>query len=216
MGLSWWLVNLGYALVALSFLVHDMVWLRAIAIVAGVLLTVASAVVGDWSPAFWNALFTAINLGWLTHLYLGERAVHFSDEERALYESIFAGMTRQEFLRLLRAGHWVRGEPGTLLAQEGQPLAQLVLLGAGAAKVEVGGKPMAELRDGHWVGEMSFLTRQPASATVTLTQATRYLVWSQEELAALFRRSPSMRLVVTQAMSGDLSRKLSRASQRRP
>lgn len=214
MGTDWWLVNGGYALVALSFLVRDLVWLRGIAIIAGVLLVLASLAGGDWAPAFWNALFTAINLGWLTHLYLGERRVRFDDEERALYETIFAGMTRLEFQRLLRAGRWVEGAAGAVLAREGEPLPELALLARGAARVEIGGRPMAELRDGHWIGEMSFLTRQPASATVTLSQPTRYLAWSQPELAALFRGNPSMRLVVTQALSGELSRKLSRASLR--
>lgn len=208
MSTSFWLVNFGYALVAASFLVRDIVYLRALAIVAGILLTAASLAAGEASPAFWNALFTLINLGWLTRLYLVERRVQLRGEEQRLYETTFAAMTRDEFRRLLRVGRWIDGAAGDRLVRQGETPSDLILIGHGRAMVETDGRPVAELQDGHWVGEMSFVTQQPASATVRLTQATRYLSWPQERLTALFRQEPSLKLLLVQVVSGELSRKL--------
>jgi len=216
MSTSFWLVNLGYAIVAASFLVRDIVYLRALAIVAGILLTVASLAAGDASPAFWNALFTLINLAWLTRLYLIERRVQLRGEEQRLYETTFAAMTRAEFLRFLRAGRWVDGAAGDLLVRQGETPSALILIDHGRAMVEADGQAVAELQDGHWVGEMSFVTQQPASATVRLTQAARYLSWPSERLSALFRQEPSLKLMLMQVVSGELSRKLQRAAKTSP
>jgi hypothetical protein len=214
MSLDHWLINLGYTLVAISFLVRDMVYLRTLAIIAGTMLALSATLAGNWPPVFWNSLFTAINVGRLAHMYLAERAVHLSDEETELYDTIFREMTRLEFLKLLRAGRWVSGLPGTVLATQGQPLSDVTLISSGEAGVEVDGHHVAELRDGHWVGEMSFVTNQPASATVTLAKPTRYLTWPKDSLTALFRRNPTLKLVVTHVMSAELSRKLTRSAQR--
>ncbi|HSW15060.1 MAG TPA: cyclic nucleotide-binding domain-containing protein [Solimonas sp.] len=208
MSTSLWLVNLGYAVVAVSFLVRDIVYLRTIAVLAGILLTIASIGTGDPWPAFWNALFTLINLAWLARLYLLERRVQLNGEELRLYETTFAALGSAECLRLLRAGRWVDGAAGELLTKQGETTGALMLISHGSAMVEANGEPLAELCDGQWVGEMSFVTQQPASANVRLTQATRYLSWSRERLTGLFQREPSLKLVLMQVVSGELSRKL--------
>lgn len=84
----------------------------------------------------------------------------------------------------------------------------MALLYNGQASVAVGGREVTQLKDGHFVGEMSFATRGPASATVPTTVPTRLLVWSREELNKLLGRNPSIRLSLQGVLGENMARKL--------
>lgn len=38
------------------------------------------------TPIVWNLVFMAINIFWITKLILERRSVHFTDDERRLYD----------------------------------------------------------------------------------------------------------------------------------
>ena len=62
----------------------------------------------------------------------------------------------------------------------------------GTVDVAVDNAKVAELRDGQFVGEMSFLTEKPATATCITKHATECLVWKQDEFKELLKRNPSL------------------------
>ncbi|PIO48182.1 MAG: hypothetical protein CMR00_06165 [[Chlorobium] sp. 445] len=67
---------------------------------------------------------------------------------------------------------------------------------------------MATLKDGAFVGEMSFLTGNLPTATVRATKETRCLAWSKEQLRKLLNRNPSMWATLQGVLSTDLTKKL--------
>ena len=67
---------------------------------------------------------------------------------------------------------------------------------------------LAELKDGSFIGEMSFITGGDATATVRAVEPTRYLSWSKDDLRKLLNRNPSMRFALQTVLSTDLTRKL--------
>jgi hypothetical protein len=204
-----------YGLTALSFAVRDVVWLRCLSIGASSLQIAYELLKpeGRMVTVTWHSLFIGIHVYRIIRIVLGERAVRFSEDERELHETIFRNFTKLEFMKLLRAGAWKDAEPGTpdaMLSCEGQPLDHVMLIVQGMADVQCTGKTVAQLRDGQLIGEMSFLTGEPASATVTVTQPTRYLAWRKDELKALRTRNPSLRFAMDTVIGTDLSRKLNR------
>lgn len=210
-----YLPHLSFGLTALSFAVRDVLWLRCMSITASLTQIIYELTTehGRAITIEWHLLFIAIHLYRIIRIVLGERAVRFNDDERELQETIFRNFTKLEFMKLLRAGMWKSVEPGTpdaVLSIEGRPLESIMLIVHGMADVQCGGTTVAQLRDGQLIGEMSFLTGEPASATVTVTQPTRYLAWKKDDLRKLRQRNPSLRFAMDTVIGTDLSRKLRR------
>ena len=78
----------------------------------------------------------------------------------------------------------------------------------GTLDVVVGKKKVAELRDGQFVGEMSFLTEKPATATCIVKHPCECLVWKQKEFKELLKRNPSLYFTIQSLLSAQVSQNL--------
>ena len=65
-----------------------------------------------------------------------------------------------------------------------------------------------ELRDGEFVGEMSFLTEKVATATCKVKHETQCLVWKQRDFKELLKRNPSLYFTIQSVLSAQVSDKL--------
>jgi CRP-like cAMP-binding protein len=83
-----------------------------------------------------------------------------------------------------------------------------MLIYNGQVAVELNGKEVAKLKDGNFIGEVSFITGGAATATVKALQPTRYVAWPKEAIKQLLNRNPSMRFAMQAMLSTDLSKKL--------
>ena len=205
--------HLAFALILLSFLVRDIIWLRALSIVA----SIASITYNYLAPARpmwlvidWNLVFIGVNLIQIVLLWRERRAIDFSEEEREIYETNFKRLSPVEFLRLLRIAFWLEVGADKTLVEANDSGAHVLLIYSGRAAVEKNGKRLTELRGGDFVGEMSFLTGQPTAARVVTTEPSRCLRWERAALQALLDRNPSMRNALQAELSDDMARKLAR------
>ena len=80
--------------------------------------------------------------------------------------------------------------PKELITQKGHTVPTLNLIYNGTVDVVVDDKKVAELKDGQFVGEMSFLTEKPATATCVVKHDTELLVWKQDQFKELLKRNP--------------------------
>ena len=201
-----------YLLIALSFVVRDMLWLRILSIIASLF----SISFNYWAPAeplwliiFWNGVFIGIN-GVRIALLVRERlACDFDELETELLETVFRGMERVPFMKLIRIGEWQMLESGTTLATQGEELDSLVLIYSGVARIEVDGRRVSTVDDGDFIGEMSFTTSGPASATVVTDTETRVVRWPRSSLRLLLARNPALALAIQGVLGSDMARKLS-------
>lgn len=206
-----WLGNLGFALVAASFLVKDIMLLRVLSVIANIVLIIFNYYAPAeplWVVIWWSVIFLLINLVQIGLLFKERSGVHFSEEEKELHETLFRNFSGVELMKLLRVGQWMNAESKTVLLREGEACNQLVLLYHGSATVKVADKRIAQVNDGAFIGDMEFLTQKPASETVITDSAVRYLAWSTDELRSLFARNPGLYLNVQALFSMDLARKL--------
>lgn len=203
--------HLGYLLTLFAYMVRDILWLRSLVVAACLAMAVYFSILLPeiaWTPFVWQVILLAVNLVWIVLLVRERQGVRFTEEERELHETLFRGFTALEFMKLLRAGEWVEVEEGELLANRGERLDRLYLVSNGAVNVQFESGETRELRDGAMIGEMSFLSGAPATATVVVTRPTRCLVWDQGQLDRLLHRNPSMRGAVMSVIGSDLSQKL--------
>lgn len=211
--------HLSYALVAVSFLLRDILLLRLVAIVASicnVTFSVFAPDVPNLIAAFWQSSFVCINTVWSIRLIRERRGVHFTEEEKELYETIFRAFSPVEFMKLMRIAQWRHAEPGHQFATRGAPVEQIVLLYNGEAEVELAGGQRPKLKDGAFIGEMSFIRGGDATATVRASKTTRYVAWSKGDLRMLLNRNPSMRSTMQTVFSEDLTNKLLGTPEEKP
>ena len=211
-----WAGNACYVILAASYLVTNMYWLRVLAIVAlgfeGVYFFFGAGT-PLWVGIAWNFIFVAINAVQLTLLVRERWQARFSEQERLLHQGLFAVFGPVEFNRVLKTGGWREVFEGTVLTMEGRPVQELLILIKGLAKVEVAGAMIALLQPGAFIGEMSLLTREPASATVTVLADSRLIAVSQERLITLLDKDADVKSAIHRVISRDLVAKLKSAWQ---
>jgi len=80
-----------------------------------------------------------------------------------------------------------------------------MLIYNGTVDIAVKGKWVAELKDGQFIGEMSFLTEKPATAECIVKHDTECIVWRQPEFKALLKRNPSLYFTIQSLLSAQVS-----------
>lgn len=202
-------IHIANLLLLASYLVKDILWLRILAVAACVALLVDHYLTPQpWAAVYWNLLFTAINAYRIWVLIKERRPVRLSDEEQQVYQQAFRTLTPHEYKKLLRLALWEDTEQGTRIVQRDQPLARVMVIVTGRTAVEVGGKSVAELGEGKFVGEMSFLTGLNPNADVVTLAPTRLVSWSKVELKAFLEHNHELRAAMQMVIGTDLVGKL--------
>lgn len=189
-----YLVHIAYVLYLISYSVRDILWLRAITIVASVVLVPYYYFQPEplYVPMVWLILFTLINAGQIAWLVLERRPVKMSAAEAELYALTFRSLKPREFLKLMHVAIQREVEVGATIVAQNAHVGGVVLLTSGHAQIDVDGHPWAEANVGQFVGEMSYLTQQVASAQVTATRSSRLLFWPADALDAFFAKYPDL------------------------
>src|SRR5947209_5610146 len=103
--------------------------------------------------------------------------------------SLFDGLDAEAMDDVFRRMQPRRFAAHAVICQKGEPGGSLFLIQNGLAEVMLdqpkGARPVARLRRGEVVGELSLVTGEPRSATVVANVPTDVLEMSQETFAAL-------------------------------
>ena len=135
-------------------------------------------------------------------------SLRLPEAERELLRSVFTGLDDVQIAQLLVAGRFNDIAKGTTLAEENKPLQTLFFICAGHVKVTVGGREVAHLEKGNFVGEIAFLTEKPATATVVAEDSVRALVFERTELNQFFRNEAEVAGLVYQLLGRELAQKI--------
>jgi len=207
--------HLSFGLTALSFIMRDILVLRVLAIASccfGIVYNYFLPAGPLWLVIFWISVFAVINIVNVVLLCIQNRGITFSDEERELYETLFRNFSPVEFMKLMNLGRWDKSMEGEILATENEPLQDVKLIYNGEVAVERQRREIASLRDGTFIGEMSYLQNSNATATVRTKRPTRYVAWPREDLRKLLKRNPTMDIAMSALFQLDLTRKLAAPS----
>ncbi len=117
---------------------------------------------------------------------------------------LFADVPGRVLAAVAEAAEEVRGEPGTLLIEEGAVEAHLFAVVEGRVRVHRGGRTLVELGPGASVGELAALVPQPRSASVTVVEPLVALRVDQPVLHDLLAAWPELTDGVIAALVGRL------------
>ena len=210
--------HLAFGLIAFSFLVKDILWLRLVSVLASLFSIFYNWVIPIepmWIAIGWNFIFILLNLYHIAVIIYEKRPVQMSPKHKELYETMFKGMTPVDFLKITKIADWVHFKSGEVITQQKHAVETLNLIYNGTVDVAVDSKKVAELKDGQFVGEMSFLTEKPATATCITKHDTELLVWKQEQFKELLKRNPSLYFTIQSLLSAQVSNALVTSSKRK-
>jgi len=185
------LLNLYYVGVAAAFLVREIFWLRIVMIFAACCVISYGVITSNTTVIIWNSIFLTINSVWVLRLYIERRPIPLDDDIRDLYHTIFSEMSKQEFLHLWKQGTIKKGENETL-CKKGELYNSVSCVISGNVLVHKSDSRVLYLGRGKFFAEMSFLTRQPASADVTAEEEVTYISWSRHVVEHMKKVYPEL------------------------
>ena len=209
--------HLAFGLIAFSFLVKDILYLRILSILASlfsVLYNFYIPLEPMWLAINWNIVFVLVNIYHIAVIIYEKRPVQMDSKEKELYETMFRGLTPVEFLKVTKIAQWKQFKAPLPIITQGKPVNDLILIYNGMVDILVNDNKVAELKDGQFVGEMSFLTEKPATATCKVTHNTECLVWPQKDFKDLLKRNPSLYFTIQSLLSVQVSNNLVTSSQK--
>jgi hypothetical protein len=202
-----------YALLVLSMLMREMVWLRTIAIVAGVSrIVIRAAILYDPVTVAWETALVLINIGQLVLIWWDKGHRHSNEDEALLATTILPGQAGRAVRRLMGLAKWQSVEPGETLIAEGQRVTRLLFVTDGAARIEKGGVLVAICSRGDFVGEMGFVSGDVATATVIADRPMRLASFDAGTLKASLGGDEELRHALEASFNRNLIGKLSRSN----
>lgn len=199
-----------YVLIAISYWLTSIYWLRVTAVI-GLFLEIIYFQMSSGAMHAgigWDAIFILINLYQLYRLVAERQALNSLQDMHLLRQGPFAGFDKMKLARLVKTGTWRTFETGTVITQEGRPVSELVLICDGHASVQAHGRVVARLHGGTFVGEMAFVSGNPASATVTAECPMRTFVFDMEKLRKLVTGDDQVAIDFHRVIGRDLAQKL--------
>ena len=199
--------HLAFGLIAFSFLVKDILWLRVVSILASlfsVFYNYFIPVEPMWLAINWNIVFVLVNVYHIAVIIYEKRPIKMEPKDKELYETLFKDLSPVEYLKISKVAQWITYKSGEKIIRQNTPVTDLVLIYNGTVDVAVDHKAVAQLKDGQFVGEMSFLTEKPATATCIVKHDTECLVWKQPEFKELLKRNPSLYYTIQGLLSNQL------------
>ena len=116
-------------------------------------------------------------------------------------------MTNREFLYFWSLGKQ-KDVSNQSIIKEGEYQKSLFLILSGTASVSRDGRIIATLHRPEFVGEISFITREPASANVESESKLYYIEWDQDELRRLKTKNSTFWTKLNQCLGEDLAKKI--------
>lgn len=206
--------HMTYLLLVVSMMMRRMVWLRSLAIVSGLAKIVYRGwLMFDPVSLIWEVVFVSVNVIQLAIIWYYQRYHRFGADEQSFVAAMPANVERRALRRLLRLARVREFEAGAQLVREGEPVPELLHVTAGVVRIEKAGRMIAACGSGDYLGEMSFLSGKPASASAIASKPVRALAFDKAALTKVLSGDTNLRRALEAGLNLNLVGKLARSSE---
>ena len=198
-----------YLLLAASYMVRDMVWLRAISIPASV-CSIIFSYYGPAEPLWlvinWNLVFLTVNLIQLGLILYDYRLLRCHDET-GLFELLSPILAVRHIARLQKLGNHETVQGPACLIEEGNAAKQLFFVVSGDVEISKKGMKIGQCGASKFVGEISFLSGAAHSASVTVPegQAAQLYRWDHKSLKSYASSHPEFHVALQRLLANNMS-----------
>lgn len=203
--------HLSFLIVALSLLMRDIVLLRVLGILSGVVGIGYNYFVTEeplWVPIIWLSIFMIINVYMITTFYLSNRQANLTEADMEIWKTNFLGLTTDEYRRIKKLFEIRSFDDGEAVIHTGTENGFLYFVTSGLLDVRRGNKEIGRLSQGDIVGEMSFLTDSPANADVIANKGAACIMIDKARLRSLMMKHPTFHSSMTNLFNMNLMKKL--------
>ena len=155
-----------------------------------------------------QAIWIAISVVGIARLWAVRRFLTLSDDDRGAALALVPGLAKDRARKFLRLGRWIDCAPGAVLADEGTAVGSLSYIAEGRCRIDHRGVPVAAIGPGGMIGEMTYQTGAPATATVVAATPVRVLRIEAGMLRDFLERNEDVAEALERAVAGDLRYKL--------
>ncbi len=200
----------------ISYMLTSMFWLRLLAVIAAAstLPYFYLQVEPLWSALFWQSMFLLVNLVNLIILVIASRPPRMESWQEEVHKNVFSDLKPAELMPLLKKARQLEFSETEQILFEGQTNNNLYLVLSGRCEIRQGNHVIGWAGRHHFLGEMSMVSGQVASADVTVDAGSVVIAWSQEDLEALYRRNGLFKAYVFQKCGAGMAEKLRQMTRR--
>ncbi len=197
-----------------SMIPHQVRHIRWVSLIAGLLgIAYFGLTKGLSAELAFVAAYIIVNVAQLFELRRRARDGVMTREERELFDHVMQIEEPSQQSRLRDLMLWQDVEVGTQLITQGQADPPLIYIASGRAEIERDLAIVSECGAGEFLGEMSHVSGERASATVTVTQDMRMARLDRDALGQLARSLPEIGKALDRAFNRSLAVKVLRMNE---
>jgi len=201
-------LNAAYVALLASTLTRTLTWLRVMLILASVAFVVFGILEDIRAMIMWNIAIGCMHLFHVVRDYRQQKSVSLTSEERSDRDQFFPGLNDFDFHLLWCMSSEARFDDDLLIhAGELPEMVSLVLDGTAIVE-DAHGEILRGLRRGALIGEMSFVSGQPAEVEVRARGGVLVRQWDHRQLASLDQLHPASARAFRELLSRDLAAKV--------
>lgn len=203
------LVHVAAVFTLVCFLFRNQIKLRIFAAIGDALLSVyyfTAFAEPLWNPMAWSILNVMINVAMILVILQDGRASEMSDDELSLFRQLDT-LSPGQFRKLSRQGTWYRAPEPVRLTTEGEALDTLYFVLEG--KIEITKQDRVfDVSPNLFIGELAFLRKRAATATVEVSSDAHYVGWNHDDLEKLLSRNDDLKSALHMLLSRDMAEKV--------
>ena len=203
----YFLQHIGYVFTFLAISIKDVLWLRSVLAIAQILLGIYQWLEGRIDIVLWNCIFTLVNFYHIYRIFDERKPIKVPSQINDIYINIFNNFTTKEFVNFWNLGDYKMIKDSQIV-YEGKKQDHLILILSGDASVKIVNKIINKLGRGKFVGEMSLITNEVASADIFALGELQYIMWSQDRLKHFEDSNKDLWIKLHNILSKDLIKKI--------
>lgn len=197
-------------LVGSSF--KDQIYLRGMIVLAASLELYYDFYAHSSEPLWPSIIFTFplifVNAYYFIKLYKERRNLSLDEIEEAIYKRSFSKINKVIFKRLIKLAEKIEVEPNHVIIEENKATNCFHLIVDGIASISLKGNHITYVKDGTFLGEMSYLTESLPSATVRSESPITLLTWNKHILEKAIEKDEELDNAIKITLSEDLVSKI--------
>jgi CRP-like cAMP-binding protein len=157
-------------------------------------------------------VFVLVNLFQIIQILNERRKRHIEPKIVDLFETVFNSLTSYEFLTFWKKGIIKSIKPNSVIIKDGEQQFTIMLLLHGEVDVLKDNKIITYLSRGHFIGEISFISRQETIAEVKSKTDVTYIMWTKKHIDDLKRDNKVFWIKLQNILMKDMIGKIKRSN----
>lgn len=159
----------------------NILWLRIFLVLAAIVYIISGISLGISSMVGWNTAYLIINGFHVAILVLDRLTIDLPANTKEIYRQYFSILTTREFKKLITTNPFLVFSKEAIIHEAMVPDRLFIVL-EGEVNIVKGGRSIAWLEAGDLIGEMSFMSKDAASANALAIGETTCAYWSHDDL----------------------------------